>query len=78
MQITGIVASSLMVFSGFRFARMAKTLGKPIGIINRGRTRADDLAACKVSDDCGTVLSGVAEFFTKDLNENARRLGGNL
>jgi NAD-dependent SIR2 family protein deacetylase len=73
-----IVGSSLMVFSGFRFARMAKTLGKPIGIINRGRTRADDLAACKVSDDCGTVLSGVAEFFTKDLNENARRLGGNL
>jgi NAD-dependent SIR2 family protein deacetylase len=73
-----IVGSSLMVFSGFRFARLAKSLGKPIAIINRGTTRADHLAACKLTDDCGTVLSGVAEFYTKDLNENARRLGGNL
>jgi NAD-dependent SIR2 family protein deacetylase len=73
-----VVGSSLMVFSGFRFARMAKTLGKPIAIVNRGTTRADDFAACKVTDDCGTVLSGIADFFTKDLNENARGLGGSL
>jgi NAD-dependent SIR2 family protein deacetylase len=73
-----IVGSSLMLFSGFRFASMAKSLGKPIGIINRGTTRADDLAACKLTDDCGTLLSGVADHFNTDLNGNARGLGGNL
>jgi NAD-dependent SIR2 family protein deacetylase len=73
-----IVGSSLMVFSGFRFARMAQTLGKPIAILNRGTTRADDFAACKLTDDCGAVLSGVADCFTKDLKENARGLDRRL
>lgn len=71
-----VVGSSLMVFSGFRFARMANTLGKPIAIINRGTTRADSFAACKLTDDCGMLMSGVAELVTKDLQENARGLGG--
>lgn len=52
-----VVGSSLMVFSGFRFARRARETGKPIAIINRGRTRADDIAAVKVDADCGKVLS---------------------
>jgi NAD-dependent SIR2 family protein deacetylase len=73
-----VVGSSLMVFSGFRFVRLAKSLGKPIAIVNRGTTRADDLAACKLRDDCGTVLSGVADFFTREPNRNARGLDGCL
>ena len=52
-----VAGSSLMVFSGFRFARHAHETGKPIAIINRGRTRADDLASVKVDADCGDVLS---------------------
>jgi NAD-dependent SIR2 family protein deacetylase len=54
-----VVGSSLMVFSGFRFARHAAEARKPIVIVNRGRTRADDLAALKIDGDCGDVLGGV-------------------
>ncbi|MDX1499669.1 MAG: NAD-dependent protein deacetylase [Woeseiaceae bacterium] len=52
-----VVGSSLMVFSGFRFARQAKAAGKPIAIVNRGRTRADDLATLKVDADCAEALT---------------------
>ena len=52
-----VVGSSLMVFSGFRFARQAKALGKPIAIVNRGKTRADDLAARRFDGDCGRLLA---------------------
>ena len=52
-----IAGSSLMVFSGFRFARRAHETGKPIAIVNRGKTRADDIATIKVDADCGDVLS---------------------
>ncbi len=52
-----VVGSSLMVFSGFRFARHAAAAGKPVAIVNRGRTRADELAALKIDAECGTVLA---------------------
>ena len=55
-----VVGSSLMVFSGYRFARRAAETGKPIAIINRGRTRADDIATLKIDADCGEVLQQVA------------------
>ncbi len=51
-----VVGSSLMVFSGFRFAREAAALGKPVAAINLGRTRADDLLALKIEVDCATAL----------------------
>jgi NAD-dependent SIR2 family protein deacetylase len=51
-----VVGTSLMVFSGFRFARRASEAGKAIAIINRGRTRADAMATLKVDDDCSTAL----------------------
>lgn len=53
-----VVGSSLMVYSGFRFARMAREAGLPLAIVNRGRTRADELATLKVDGDCGDVLVG--------------------
>ncbi len=52
-----IAGSSLMVFSGFRFARRAHETGKPIVIINRGKTRADDMATLKIDGDCAETLS---------------------
>ena len=55
-----ILGSSLMVFSGFRFARQARELGKPIAIVNQGITRADDMATIKIAGDCAEVLSAVA------------------
>jgi NAD-dependent SIR2 family protein deacetylase len=72
-----IAGSSLMVFSGFRLARMAKALGKPIVILNRGTTRADGLAASKLTDDCGALLSAVADRLTKEPNGDAG-LGGSV
>ncbi|MBT8087994.1 MAG: NAD-dependent protein deacetylase [Gammaproteobacteria bacterium] len=56
-----VIGSSLMVFSGFRFARQAAASGKPIVIVNLGRTRADDLATLKIEGDCADVLSGALD-----------------
>jgi len=55
-----VVGSSLMVFSGYRFARRAAETGKPIAIVNRGRTRADDIASVRIDADCGEVLDSVS------------------
>jgi len=52
-----VAGSSLMVYSGFRFAQQAHEAGVPIAIVNRGRTRGDDLAALKIEGDVGTVLT---------------------
>jgi NAD-dependent SIR2 family protein deacetylase len=51
-----IVGSSLMVFSGLRFARAAARLGVPIAIVNRGKTRADELSALRWTGDAGELL----------------------
>jgi NAD-dependent SIR2 family protein deacetylase len=55
-----IVGSSLMVFSGYRFARTAARLGVPIAIVNRGKTRADDVATLKISSGVGSALGRLA------------------
>ena len=52
-----IVGSSLMVYSGYRFALAAVQRGIPIAAVNLGRTRADDLLALKVEARCETALS---------------------
>jgi NAD-dependent SIR2 family protein deacetylase len=51
-----VVGSSLMVFSGFRFCRMAAASGKPIAAINRGITRADDLLNLKIDGSAERLL----------------------
>ncbi|WP_110689139.1 NAD-dependent protein deacetylase [Salinicola endophyticus] len=51
-----VVGSSLMVYSGYRFARHAAQQGKPIACLNLGRTRADELYALKVSAPIGPAL----------------------
>jgi NAD-dependent SIR2 family protein deacetylase len=52
-----VVGSSLMVYSGYRFARAAAAAGKPIAAINLGRTRADDLLSLKVEQPCAQALA---------------------
>jgi len=54
-----VVGSSLMVYSGFRFAEAAATAGKPIAAINLGRTRADHLLALKITAPCDEALSEI-------------------
>ena len=52
-----VIGSSLMVYSGFRFAREAHARGQGIAILTRGLTRADDLATLKLDNDINTVLA---------------------
>jgi NAD-dependent SIR2 family protein deacetylase len=56
-----IVGSSLMVYSGYRFAQAAARAGKPIAAVNLGRTRADDLLALKVSAPCASALAFILD-----------------
>ncbi len=52
-----VVGSSLMVYSGFRFAQMAAQRAMPIAAVNLGKTRADDLLTLKVEDRCEAALA---------------------
>lgn len=55
-----VVGSSLMVYSGFRFCRLAQAAGKPIAALNLGRTRADEMLTLKLDASCEDVLPAVA------------------
>jgi len=52
-----VVGSSLMVYSGYRFAQAAADAGIPIAAVNLGNTRADPLLALKVALPCGEALA---------------------
>lgn len=56
-----VIGSSLMVYSGYRFVRQAAGDGKPIAIVNRGRTRADEFAAEQLRGDCVQILAGALQ-----------------
>lgn len=55
-----VAGSSLTVFSGYRFVRHAAARGIPIAIVNRGRTRGDDLATVKIDGGCSELLTLLA------------------
>ncbi|MDX1733645.1 MAG: NAD-dependent protein deacetylase [Halioglobus sp.] len=55
-----VVGSSLKVFSGFRFCRQARQLGKPIAIVNPGATRGDELADTLLRTPAGPLLDAAA------------------
>jgi NAD-dependent SIR2 family protein deacetylase len=57
-----VVGSSLMVFSGYRFARAAARLERPIAVVNRGQTRADAVAHVKLGGEAGRVLRDVTDL----------------
>jgi len=55
-----VIGSSLTVYSGFRFCRLAAAAGKPIAAVNLGKTRADDMLALKVEDSAEHVLPALS------------------
>lgn len=55
-----VAGSSLTVMSGFRFVRHAVKAGTPVVIVNRGRTRGDDLATYKLDVGCSELLGELA------------------
>ncbi|MFC5462936.1 NAD-dependent protein deacetylase [Massilia niabensis] len=57
-----VVGSSLMVYSGFRFCRLATAAGKPIAAVNLGRTRADHLISLKIEESAERLLPQVAHM----------------
>lgn len=52
-----VAGSSLMVYSGYRFALRAREAGLPLAILTNGATRADALATLKLEADCGESLA---------------------
>ncbi|WP_231502020.1 NAD-dependent protein deacetylase [Herbaspirillum sp. RV1423] len=61
-----VVGSSLVVFSGYRFCRMAAEAGKPIAAINRGVTRADHLLVLKCETPAESLLPLLADRLHSD------------
>lgn len=57
-----VVGSSLMVFSGYRFCRMAQAAGKPVAALNLGKTRADDMLTLKIEASSEQVLPLMARL----------------
>jgi len=55
-----VTGSSLHVYSGYRFVRGAAEAGHPIGIVNLGTTRGDDLAHVCVEGKTGELLPCLA------------------
>ena len=49
------------MFSGYRFVRHAAARGMPVAIVNRGRTRGDDLATVKLDNGCSPMLALLSE-----------------
>jgi NAD-dependent SIR2 family protein deacetylase len=56
-----VAGSSLMVWSGYRFVRLAHERGLPVAIVNLGITRAEDFATVRVHGRCGDVLCALAD-----------------
>jgi NAD-dependent SIR2 family protein deacetylase len=54
-----VVGSSLMVYSGYRFVRAARDQGRPVALVNLGRTRADHECTLKLARDCASLLADV-------------------
>ena len=55
-----VAGSSLMVYSGYRFVEEAVAAGKPVVVVNRGRTRADTVVTLKIEHEVGEALQALA------------------
>lgn len=60
-----VIGSSLTVFSGRRYVKRAVEQGKPVVVLNRGRTRADDVAALTVDAGCSQVLTALVSAYAR-------------
>ncbi|HEY7812661.1 MAG TPA: NAD-dependent protein deacetylase [Nakamurella sp.] len=57
-----VAGSSLTVMSGLRFVRHAARLGWPIVLVNRGITRGDPVATCRLDAGCSETLTALANI----------------
>ncbi|WP_110670719.1 NAD-dependent protein deacetylase [Salinicola halophilus] len=70
-----VVGSSLMVYSGFRFARHAVRTEKPIACINLGTTRADDLFTLKIAAPVAPALEALVASLAGRTQESPATAG---
>lgn len=56
-----VAGSSLTVYSGYRFVLGAAEKGVPVGIVNLGSTRGDEIARVKVHGRTGEVLPALSD-----------------
>ncbi|MEU7632980.1 NAD-dependent protein deacetylase [Nocardia sp. NPDC049220] len=56
-----VAGSSLTVMSGLRFVRHAAAHHRPVVIVNRGRTRGDEVAALTIDAGCSAALTALAD-----------------
>jgi NAD-dependent SIR2 family protein deacetylase len=54
-----VVGSSLQVWSGLRFVRQAARERIPVVVVNRGRTRGDELTTVKIDAGCSPTLEAI-------------------
>ena len=66
-----VAGSSLTVMSGFRFVRHAHRRGIAVVIVNRGPTRADDLATYKLEVGCSEFLTELSAVVSRHGARNA-------
>jgi NAD-dependent SIR2 family protein deacetylase len=59
-----VAGTSLMVYSGYRFVRAARSMRLPVALLNLGRTRADPEVDLRIEARCGAVLpAAVSRLF---------------
>jgi NAD-dependent SIR2 family protein deacetylase len=56
-----VIGSSLMVYSGYRFARQCIENNQPIALLGLGKNRADDIATLKIETDIPTTLASLSD-----------------
>lgn len=69
-----VAGSSLAVMSGLRFARHQAKQDKPVIIINRGATRADELATLKIDAGTTEALTGLLQRLRTRQDDHFGRL----
>lgn len=67
-----VIGSSLMVYSGFRFCRLAAERKIAMAAINPGRTRADDLLDLKISERFEDLIPFLGGLFPSIFGPTAR------
>lgn len=67
-----VVGSSLMVYSGYRFVEEAVSAGKPVAVVNIGRTRADAVLTVKVEQEVGATLQALVTRLASTLHADGR------
>lgn len=56
-----VIGSSLMVYSGYRFARQCAENNQAIALLGLGKNRADDIASLKIEADIPSTLKILAK-----------------